>query len=481
MPLTDSSNRVKRFCSPAFVLVLLGLGVFGLHTGEQTAVASPDETAERTPKHRPPVPTLNGNVPLTVKVPSSVSTPEQARPFFDAFSWQSFIALNWPASGSHRGQPEQPDDPDVFLSQPHGAHPVVWGAYKEEFELFDQGANRPTPWESVEIPVNPCGDEDPRRRVFVRHSKGDSLVEESNQAFSFPLIDQSRQYAVYEVRFNEAQYNFVRGKDEQPSTWLYLARNLAPKEPISMPASHPPSTQGALMIKAAWKILDPERDDPSRFYHMEAWVLDPQSQDCKPHRIGLIGIHIVQKLQAFPQWIWSSFEQVDNVPAGPHEEGPHDEGYGDAGRGYSFNNGTNDPPTVGGWANRPFAKAPHLQPIEERTPVQVTRFNPIPRSTQALNRHVRDGILQDTVWRHYQLVITQWPSTPHVFKTMEVGGIYPRDSGGAFPVNGATNSVMETYFQSPADAQGAGGNSCMSCHYLAAQADYSWTLLRGAH
>ena len=62
-------------------------------------------------------------------------------------------------------------------------------------------------------------------------------------------------------------------------------------------------------------------------------------------------------------------------------------------------------------------------------------------------------------------------------------------SGGCFwgiqavfqHVNGVTNAVMETYFQSQNDAAGAGGNSCMSCHYRAGQADFSWTLMRSAH
>jgi hypothetical protein len=77
--------------------------------------------------------------------------------------------------------------------------------------------------------------------------------------------------------------------------------------------------------------------------------------------------------------------------------------------------------------------------------------------------------------------MTQWPTEGQSFKTMEAGGVYPQDSGVAFPVNGVTNTVMETFFQAQNDAAGAGGNSCMSCHYRAGQADYSWSLMRGAH
>jgi hypothetical protein len=62
-------------------------------------------------------------------------------------------------------------------------------------------------------------------------------------------------------------------------------------------------------------------------------------------------------------------------------------------------------------------------------------------------------------------------------------GIYPQDSGGAFPQAAVTNTAIETYFQSArnAAAVGNGGNSCMGCHFVAAEADYSWSLRNRAH
>jgi len=45
------------------------------------------------------------------------------------------------------------------------------------------------------------------------------------------------------------------------------------------------------------------------------------------------------------------------------------------------------------------------------------------------------------------------------------------------------NTVIETYFQTPELAIGAGGNSCMSCHFNAGngQRDFSWGLARRPH
>ena len=84
------------------------------------------------------------------------------------------------------------------------------------------------------------------------------------------------------------------------------------------------------------------------------------------------------------------------------------------------------------------------------------------------------------MWTNYQLVITQWPAAPvpqSQFKPKENQGVYPQDAGGPFPVNNAVNTAMETFFQSQSDAAGAGGNSCMQCHYGAGIADFSWSLV----
>jgi len=61
--------------------------------------------------------------------------------------------------------------------------------------------------------------------------------------------------------------------------------------------------------------------------------------------------------------------------------------------------------------------------------------------------------------------------------------MYPKDCGAAFPVNGAVNTTLETYFQNTTLATGAFGNSCMSCHYNAGTGlrDFSWGFARRPH
>jgi hypothetical protein len=429
---------------------------------------------------------VNGNIPWAVPLPNQINSPVQIRPNFDYFSWQSFIALNWPAATGSRGTPDQPNNPSVFLNAASGT-PVVWGTYKDSFDLFGQGDQRPSPWESPDSPVKACTTSQAGQKTLIFITKGNTPLMQTKQAFSLPLIDQQSNYVYYDIRYDQAEYNFIRGQDTDPTSWLYLLKNLAPKEnaqfgvQMPMTTTTPTNTLGSIMIKAAWRIKT-SKDDVSRFYSTAAQIYNPQTKSCTPATVLLVGLHIAHKIDPFTEWVWSTFEQIDNVPPdsdiSPKPSPPPN--------GYSFNNGTDKPPTANGYNYRP---AP--SPVPSPSPVQVTRVNPIPNtppgaSTRDFNTYYQQ-LLKGTVWQYYELVVTQWPFNPGLpanggpFMLMQNGGVYPQNAGAAFPVNGAVNTTMETYFQTQNDAAGAGGNSCMSCHYRAGQSDFSWGLNRRAH
>ena len=433
--------------------------------------AAPAPAAPATPSPSGIVPRLSGILPVVVDIPSGVTTPEQARPFFDDFSWRTFIALNWPAAPGKRGVPQSPNDPKVFLTAGKG-YPTVWGTYREAYELYRIDDAAPAAFASATATNTVCGPSSPGAKILLMAAKSGTLLQDTDQAFSYPLVDQNNNYVYYEIRFNADQYEFVRRNG------LYLAKNLMAAElkaPIAMPISAAkPYREGAAMLKAAWKQMTPS-DDPSRYYTVRAKIYDTSQRQpsCRDVTMGLIGFHIGHKVDGFAQWIWSSFEQVDNVP--------NDDGSKPAGR-MTLNNGSDDPKTVGGWANRPDLK--REVPPDKRMKAQVTRLNPIPttpagQSTVDINDRYRKA-LGRTVWTNYQLVITQWPAAPvpqSQFKPKENQGVYPQDAGGPFPVNNAVNTALETFFQSQSDAAGAGGNSCMQCHYGAGLADFSWSLV----
>lgn len=450
-----------------------------------TATTGTTATAPPTlPTTFPSIPAvvLSGNIPSVVPLPTDAptnATPEQFRPYFDWFSWESFIALNWPVSGQGRGNPEQPGTPTVFTSMTNTT-PVTWGTYKANWELFDQYDQRPTPWDDYHAPYAPalCPEAAEGEKQLLMMAKDDSAFTDVNEAFSFPLVDQQSNYVYFEVRYNKPQYDWIRGIDGEANkkTWLYLMQNLPAGTMVSLP---PNSTNPAdsIMLKAAWRNLSGmENSLRKRYYTVTAWVYNPQgSPQCTQQPMGLVGFHIAQKTKDFPQWIWSTFEQVDNVPPKIGNVPS------------SFNNGTDNPPTgTQGFANRPNFTSGNLPPTA--TPTQVSRLNPIPTtprgaSTVDVNNAFHAALPKDSVWQYYQLVITQWPTDPDSFKPPAKRGVYPEDAGQPFPVDGAVNVALETYFQNAQLAPGAFGNSCMSCHFNAGGGlrDFSWGLARRPH
>lgn len=434
-----------------------------------------------------PAVAISGNIPLFVPLPSVINSPTQIRPYFDWFSWMEFIALNWPASTQGRGNAQSPNDPAVFKNAAPGTT-TVWSTYKANWELFDQGNSRPTPFDSYDTPVPPtCGSAKvpgaAQKKTLVMTSKGNSVLDDGVQAFSFPLVDTTKEYVMYEVRYGRQPYDFMRGKDGDPKSWLYLSKNMIPPVQLTMPptlskdsgAGSTVNQLGSIMIKAAWREMTAvPKDQWARYYVVDADVYDPSTKQCSDMSVGLVGLHIVQKLDLFPEWVWSTFEHVDVIAANQQNA-------------LLATCPGNDPECqANGFKNRPPSTT--LNPDQSaRVPVQALRLNAIPTtpagaSTVDANTAFQSA-LAGTPWANYQLVVTQWPFAANdmsAYKAPDAGGNYPCTSGFPFPVTGAVNLTMETYFQSASSAAGT-GNSCMACHFGAAYTDFSWGLKRRPH
>jgi hypothetical protein len=170
------------------IAVLAGIGVVVLAAllflpGQETALASLAAA--------PPDLKLSSDFPNVVSLPPPGQTNEQNRPWFDTFSLQEFIALNWPSVDGQRNVPKNPNDRAFFKKsfEPNaqGEYPqVVWGTWKQAYELFEQGSETPSPWDSFHA-VLPCTN--PRTtppKTFL-----DATTLDINQSFSVPLIDQN--------------------------------------------------------------------------------------------------------------------------------------------------------------------------------------------------------------------------------------------------------------------------------------------------
>jgi hypothetical protein len=379
----------------------------------------------------PPVPSINSSqVPDDVCIPTGFG----ALPidFFDDYSWRAFIALIWPAANGQRGKPDT-------TKKVGDAGPRVFETFKSNWEIFHNDGSAPASWNVYDAAqFNACnanvsfGDV-----VLGSFSKFSDLGQAGVGSLVGPLVSQNRTYTRYLTGYNEIEFNQIADQK------LFLNSNLPMKKPFK---------DTALDVKSAWIVMTGIAH-PERYYTRPALVLDPETGQCSTVEVGLVGLHVVQKTATRPQWIWSSFEQVDNVP--PAVAG--------APGAFNFNNGS------GGAMpdDNPYPINPPILPTPP--PFNVERLVPIHDQTQKTSAAYRNLLKAiGSKWQFYQLVLTQWPvpgSKPD----------QPGDPDHTFPGKGATsafaNVTMETFDQTNIK------KGCMNCHNATAErTDFLWSL-----
>ena len=256
---------------------------------------------------------------------------------------------------------------------------------------------------------------------------------------------QNSTYVRYSTGFNKIEF------DQIVQNQLYLRSRLpAPGQSLSF-------NDNALDVKSAWIDMT-NVPHPERYYTRIALVLDfdpaTRQWQCSNKTVGLVGIHIVQKTPSRPQWIWSTFEQIDNVP--PAQSG--------APGTFTFNDGSGRAMPI----RNPYPIDPPILPPPP--PFNVKRLKPIHSSTQNTNAAYQQALrAQGSVWQFYQLVMTQWPITPNSPNT-------PGNPANTFPGTGTdqtaySNTAMETFDQNSI------GTGCMACHNVTRmKTDFLWAL-----
>ncbi|MFP2927491.1 hypothetical protein ACLESO_20300 [Pyxidicoccus sp. 3LG] len=399
---------------------------------------------------------------------------------FDILSWQTFIALNWPVGPG--GQPR---------AKLTDSGPRLWEGWKESFEVYREDGRRPAPWGSSEL-KKAAGAKAGERLLLMTQKVGHrgTVVDETLQAFSGPLIDQNGRWVRYEVLMNQEEFDYV-----VDSTFYNLEGQFAFTQSggkVGFPAGDSSTKKrGAMELKLSWKELDPKKDIRDRFLRITALIPKNPSEPTKGYErreMGLVGMHIAIKTKSSPTWIWSTFEHVDNVEVNPLAQVKNNEGKL-VSLSPLFNNpnapaaAVNVRPAV--WKTTTDACGNTVQQWDpaDRTPVQVTRTIPIPADKQLLNCEVQ-ALLAGTALQYYELVDTQWPTDPSAPAIpggpgTAPGSVVHKAPGNITPVF-LTNTTMETYFQrgnQTAGQQEEGGptddqvvfatESCTGCHYSA--------------
>jgi hypothetical protein len=402
------------------------------------ALPAADAPRTATPA-TPAAPTLTPQIPLEITVGKTPPTLASLQHDFDVFSWQSFIALNWPANAD--GTPNT----NVTIGQATNS-PVVWESYRESRDIFLPGGAAPAPWGQQAALPPVCKNIDaghlpPGTMHLTQVGKTPNVLDESGEPFKTgPLIDQNGQYARFAILTNEQMFNYI------DTNKLYSkAGQKAFNADADFPASNAPSQLGSIMIKTAWVKMGGQYD-PSKFYTTYALVYDNPAEEpgvkpsCVLTQVGLVGFHIGHKTVDEPQWIWSTFEHVSNVPTA---------GQKPTLSAYNFYDANckackvNEPPP------RPWNPGtPYTQPS------QVQRVIPITADAQALNSAYHQALAavsSDSVWLNYQLVSTQWP-TDAKSKV---------DPTGVPAPSFLANTTLETYIQGHVKQT---SSSCMACH-----------------
>jgi hypothetical protein len=386
-----------------------------------------------------PPPIITSSAPPTdVRIPQGFKGNPIA--FFDDFSWRAFISMVWPALQGQRGVP----DPQQTVG---GSGPRVFETYKALYEMFHNDGSKPADWNDFDpARYNPCniavgwGD-----LTLGSFSKFSDLGQAGLGSLVGPLVAQNNTY----VRFLTT-YNSVEHKQIVSGGW-YVRANL----PATITFDN-----GAIDTKSAWMDMS-GATHPERYYTRTAWVLDPVNGTSSQKKVGLVGLHIVVKTRSRPQWIWATFEQVDNVPPLQTDT------TGAFGPGTSnFNDGT-----VTAMPKRNPYPLDRVLSAPTAAAFNVKRLKPIHSSTQTTNAAYR-AALHGTVWENYQLVATQWPLIPNSPST-------PGTTDNTFPgkspndVTAFSNVTLETFDQT------AVATGCMNCHDSAKRptdTDFLWSL-----
>jgi hypothetical protein len=422
---------------------------------------------------------------------------------FDFYSWRTFIALNSPADGTTPFEEAQADTPtkwehmnnfkqllDVML--PADLQPPRWPAdakgMNDERERLMPGACRDL------LNARPDLAKDLPNRMIVK------MIEESfNEPFKTgPLIDQQGHYAIFDILMNRQMFDYITVNHLNTKAGQAANADLAvdfPPGQNDQPAQAgkpaQPAAFGSFMLKVSWKILTPEEIAAKTFHMRRALVLMPpgEKRPCLDRTLGLIGFHAVHKTVGRPQWIWTSFEHVMNVPD-RNEVAAHK-----LNGGYNFFSVTckADCPIENATPPFPWDPDPALElrfRKDDSFKSQIVRETPLTDAAKNMNAVFHSMLPADSVWQNYMLLSTQWPTA---FLT-HCTGLHSQNAGSPAPKTDfvkqpdmtcspaptyLANSTLETYSQAEKKPDNKGDSladlreapavpiatsSCIACH-----------------
>ncbi len=240
--------------------------------------------------------------PLSPKIPADVyaSGATLSQDDLDNYSWQMFVALNWPATKSGVV-------PSTLAALPF--NPRVWETYIDGTTILERDP-------SVSLRVNAPFE-------FPRQLNTDFFLQTGSD---LPTIDRFQNFTVNEMVINPTMVEYI--VNSGLTTTAGIAQYAQSYEQVEFP-------DGVIEIKAGWFILPTNFKNQlyKRYYTTTADIFVSAAHSATGSAftiegvtVALIALHINHKTPSRPQWTWSTFEHVDLYDGNMHILEPGIEG-----------------------------------------------------------------------------------------------------------------------------------------------------------
>lgn len=419
------------------------------------------------------------------------------------FGWNTFVALNWPADNEwpKKGNGGRPAMDMNITDKDAAKKHAVWQTYLEPAQLFLDGAVDPGTWDNPIKAIHLVEKGDESLPVFGGFGDKGIFFANQNPVVGLvlydlaitpnPVIDQSKNFVLLEVRLNQSEFEYF--KEQGYYDACKQSEDLAIDSFKLMPttgANFLPewARHGAVEIKASWKILVDGVDIKNRYFTTKGYYLTPDSIIDGPHTFGLTGLHILRNTnKSSDTWYWTTFEQVDNVkiydknpPNRPDGKGKIIPSFnpGPAGDepeytyGYDIKDRLNfrlldsiSPPNYGNLVVEPprLDSGDTLPIKEDRRVVNCSRVFDIPYDVKKLNKVYQER-LKGTPWQYYEMIDAQYPDSLGLYQLREPNKTEhnPRIYANTPAL---INTTMETYLAFKPSTWEV--DNCLNCHFQA--------------
>lgn len=244
---------------------------------------------------------------------------------------------------------------------------------------------------------------------------------------------------------------------------------------------------GATVLKSSWRVVQPG-EDTSHVYTTTATIallesdghgkLKPSGKMQSGVKVALVGTHVVGVIKDHPEFVWASFEQLDNAPFLPAGMDPHSPDPVSA-QSYTF--------YKGGTAANASNFLPETMTIDDGTQVispltnvfqefeyggatpdsRVADIKSINANFQAKIKEEPSKVI-DPVFANYRLNGSTWL----LANTLKPGdGDMDKEAIGSIDLDNAT---LETFVQDV-------GTNCFTCHRTSGGATYPGKNINTSH